>query len=46
MSLVRPTLVGALVALAVVAHAQCPVAPDPAALPDAATLKEMNAFVA
>jgi hypothetical protein len=24
----------------------CPVAPDPAALPDAATLREMNAFVA
>jgi hypothetical protein len=33
-------------ALAVSAHAQCPVAPDPAALPDAATLKDMNAFVA
>jgi hypothetical protein len=26
--------------------AQCPTAPDPAALPDAAALREMNAFVA
>jgi hypothetical protein len=43
---VRPTLVAVLVALVASAHAQCPVAPDPAALPDASTLKAMNAFVA
>jgi hypothetical protein len=37
----------AILALAVpgLAHAACPVAPNPSALPDAATLRDMNAFL-
>ena len=45
-ALLVPGAGGSATAATLPVGSSCPVAPDPAALPDAAQLKEMNAFLA